>query len=454
MQIVIIGDGSVGDILTSFICNEGHNVTVIDEDARVVDSVVNKYDVMGIVGNGSNVDVQKQAGVPDCDVLIAVTHSDELNLIACMIGRKLGAKHSIARVRDPEYLKQRAFMCNNLGIDMIVNPEYEAAREAARLIRFPAAMKLEKFAQGQVEVVDILIDDDHPLIGLKLMDMRSKYSTNVLVCAVRHGDSAIIPGGDYVISKGDFISVTASRRDIADFFSKIGFIGKHIKKVMLIGGGRVSRYLADQLSQSDYKVKIIESDGELCEELAESLPKVVVINADPSDPDILVDEGLDSSDACVAMTRDDKTNIIISMFAKSHSVEKVITQISSPTFAKLSGTTQSSNIAPKFLTVSKVIQYIRGIDNLDEEGSKSGIKTLYKIADNLVEALEFDVADDFEALDIPLKDLKLKKNLLIAAIIRDNSVIYPNGQSVIRQGDSVVVVTASERLYDLGDILA
>lgn len=455
MQIVVIGNGTVGNALVEAICKEGHNVTVIDESAETVSAVVNKYDVLGVAGNGASIATQKEAGVPGCDVVISMAQSDELNLLCCMIAKQLGAKHTIARVRDPRYLKQMDFMSKNLGIDMIVNPEYEASREAARLIRFPAAMKLEKFARGQVEVVEIHIGENHPLIGVALKNFRNKFDTNVLVCAAVRGDEAIIPGGDFVIQENDSISVAGSRVDINNFFVKIGLIRKSIKDIMLIGGGRISRYLTAHLSGTGYRIKIIEKDPDVCEELAELFPKTTIIHGNAADPDVLDEEGLESADACVIMTADDQTNLIISMFASSRKVEKVISKIASPTYIKLSEDAGiDSNITPQFLVQARVIRYVRGLANRGESGSKSGIKSLHRIADNMVEALEFDVAEDFDKVGVPLKDIKWKKNLLVAAVIRGDSVIYAHGSTTLEQGDSVIIMTTNAHLYDLGDALA
>ena len=455
MKVVIIGNGSVGDTLVGAICSEGHNVTVIDEDAGVVNAVVNKYDVFGVTGNGASIDVQKDAGVQDADVVISVTPGDELNLLCCMMAKQLGANHTIARVRDPGYLKQMSYMSKNLGIDMIVNPEYEAAREAARLIRFPAAMKLEKLARGQVEIVEIHIGEFHPFIGLPLKDFKSKFSTSTLICAAVRGDEVFIPGGDFVINEGDTISIAGSRQDINDLFIRIGLVGKQLKKVMMIGGGRISRYLATQLTGAGYKLKIIEKSAETCDELAELFPKTQIINGDATDPDLLDDEGLENTDACVIMTANDQTNLIISMFANSRGVDKVISKIASPTYLKLSENAGvDSNITPQFLIIAKVLRYLRGIANKGEKGSKSAIKSLHKIADNRVEALEFDVADDFEAIGTPLKEIKWKKNILVAAVIRDNTVIYAHGSTTFEIGDSVIILTTNKQLCDLQDTLA
>lgn len=455
MQIVVIGNGSVGDALVSMLCDEGHNVTVIDENTYEVNAVVNRYDVFGVTGNGSSIEIQKEAGVPECDVLISVAASDELNLLCCMIGKQLGAKHAIARVRDPGYLKQISFMSKKMGIDMIVNPEYEAAREAARLIRFPAAMKLEKFARGQVEVVEIHIGEKHPFIGLALKDFKNKFNTNALICTAVRGNEAVIPGGDFVIREDDSISLAGSRQDINNLFVKIGLVGKDINNVMLIGGGRISQYLATQLTGSGYKLKIIERKLDTCDELAELFPRVKIVHGDASDPDLLDEEGLSKVDACVIMTENDQINLIISMFAQSRGVEKVIAKIASPTYARLSEKVGAdSNITPQFLITTKVLRYVRGLANRGETGYKSALKSLHKIADNRVEALEFDVAEDFDCVGIPLRDINWKKNLLIAAVIRENNVIYPHGDTTLAVGDSVIVMTTHHQLCDLGDTLA
>ena len=455
MQIVLIGNGSVGDALVAMLCNEGHNVTVIDENAYEVTAVVNKYDVFGVTGNGSSIEVQKEAGVPECDILISVAQSDELNLLCCMIGKQLGAKHAIARVRDPGYLKQLSFMSKKMGIDMIVNPEHEAAREAARLIRFPAAMKLEKFARGQVEVVEIHIGEKHPFIGLKLKDFKSRFNTNTLICAAVREDDVFIPGGDFEICEGDIISLAGSRQDINELFVRIGMVGKEIKNVMLIGGGRISRYLATQLTGDGYRLMIVEKKLDTCDELADLFPRIKIIHGDASDPDLLDEEGLEKTDACVIMTENDQTNLIISMFAQAKGIKKVIAKIASPTYAKLSENVGAdSNITPQLLITTKVLRYVRGLANRGEIGSKSALKSLHKIAGNRVEALEFDVAEDFDCVGVPLRDVKWKKNLLIAAVIRDGTVIYPHGNTTLAIGDSVIVMTTQEKLYDLGDTLA
>ncbi len=454
MNIVVIGNGALGDALIDCMCKEGHSVTVIDEDSSEVNAVVNKYDVLGVCGNGASVDIQRSAEIENADVVISVTQGDELNLLCCMIAKRLGAKHTIARVRDPRYLNQKAFMCNNLGIDMIVNPEYEAAREAGRLIRFPVAMKLEKFAQGQVEVVEISIEKGHPFAGLPLINFKSKYNTNALICAAKRKEEVIIPGGNYVIEEGDIISLAASRKDMTDLFKKIGLIGRQIKDVMIIGGGAICEYLTKQLTEGGFDVKILEKDEQTCYELAELFPRASIVCGDPTNPDLLDEEGIDSTDACVVMTQNDQTNFIISMFAKTRNVEKVISKVGSGTFVKLSQNAGiNSNITPHLLVSSKVLRYVRGLANRDEDGSQNSIKSLHRIVDGRVEALELDISEDFAHAGMTLREIKLKKNVLIAAIIRDNNVIYPGGDTTLEVGDSVIVMTTNEHTCDFEDVV-
>ncbi len=455
MKIVIIGNGDVGETLAASLCAEGYNVTVIDENVDEVNEVVNRYDVFGVTGNGASIQVQKEAGVPESDIVIAVSQGDELNLVCCMIAKQLGAKRCIARVREPEYLKQVNFMSKQLGIDMILNPEFEAAREVARLIRFPAAMKLEKFARGQVEVVEIHIGEKHPFAGVALKDFKNKFGTGALVCAAVRGEDVFIPGGDFVIEEGDSISLVGSRQDINELFVKIGLIGKQLKNLVLIGGGRITKYLAKQLTDGGHKLKVIEKRLDTCEELAELFPKSEVIHGDAADPKLLDEEGVAKADACIAMTADDRTNLLVSMFAHTRGVGKVISKIISPTFARLSEDVGvDSNISPQNLIATKVLRYARGQANRGAVGYKSAIKALHKFADNKVEALEFDVAEDFAAAGVTLRELKLKDNILVAAIIRDGSVIYPHGNSTLEVGDSVIIMTTRRQLCDLGDTLA
>ncbi len=455
MKVVMIGNGTLGDSLIEYISREDHSVTVIDEDDGAVTAVVNKYDVLGVCGSGASVETQKEAGVETADVVISVAGSDELNLLCCMIAKRLGAKHTIARVRDPRYLNQQSFMRSDLGIDVIINPEYESAREAARLIRFPAAVKLEKLAQGKVEIVEIFIGEGHPFAGQPLVKFKSKYNTNALVCAAKRGEEVIIPGGDYVIFEGDTISLVGSRADITELFLKIGLVGKQLHDIVIIGGGSTSRYLARQLLDGGFKVKMIEQDMELCGELSEEFPKATIICGDPTDPDLLDDEGVDSSDACVVMTPSDQRNFIISMFAKTRNVKKIISGLSSETFVKLAiNAGIDSNITPGVLIASKVLRYIRGLVGMEGHENAGRLRSLHKLVGGRVEALEFDVERDFDALGQPLRSVKLKKDLIIAAIIRGSNIIYPNGETVLMSGDSVIVMTTNENLCDLDDILA
>ncbi len=451
MRIIIVGLGKLGTTLAEQISNENHDVTVIDTAPKLVEETVNRFDVFGVVGSGADCDVQKEAGVDKCDIFISVTDADELNILACMISKKLGARHTIARVRNPEYSRQFGFMRHELGISMLVNPEYDAAFEISRIIQFPAAMKVEKFAKGRVDLAEIALKEGNPLCGQYIRDLVSKFHSNVLVCAVIRGEKAIIPTGDFQLLKGDRITLTASHGELSAFFKSLGILKKRVKSVMIIGGGKIAYYLARRMGEIGVFVKIIDINRERCRELADLLPKAAIIHADGSDSDVLTEEGLDGMDACVTLTGIDEENIIISMFASGSNVEKVITKVNRPSLVKMMSTMgQESIVSPRYIAMGNILSYLRARSN--SEGSS--VRTLYKIADNMVEAIEFNAAENFPAFGIPLKKLHLKPGILIGCIIRSNKVIFPHGDNTIELRDSVVVITTNQALSDLRDILA
>lgn len=452
MRIIIVGCGKVGDLLTAYISKEGHDVVVVDTNPAIIEDIVNEYDVMGIAGNGASNAVQIDAGAENADLLIAVTASDELNIMSCMVARKLGTKHTIARVRNPEYSDQVSFMRHEFGLSMTVNPEYDAAHEILRTLQYPAAMKVDRFAKGRVDLVEMKIDEDHPLCRMTLSELSGAYGAGILVCAVKRGDDVTIPSGDFVLNAGDIVHITASHADLAAFFKKMKMDEKRIKSVMIIGGGKIAYFLAKMLVSVGIGVKIIEADPERAEALSGMLPKAMIICGDGADSDILIEEGLDTTDACVTLTGIDEENIIISMFAATRNVNKVITKIDRLNMMKmLSSIGLECIVSPKNISSNNILRYLRGIENSD--GSK--IQTLYKIVDGQAEALEFVAGDGFSCLGTPIKDMKLKKNLLLACIIRGNRVIFPHGGDTIELGDSVIVVAKSEiALGDLEDIIA
>lgn len=452
MHIIIAGCGKVGELLTSYISKEGHDVVVIDTEPEIINDTINEYDVMGVVGNCASNVVLSEAGAENADLIIAVTSSDELNIISCMVAKKLGAHHAIARVRNPDYSEQMVFMRGEFGLSMSVNPEYDAACEILRIIQFPAAIKIDTFAKGRVDLAEMSIDDGHPLAGKKLSELSNVYKVNILVCAVRRGDDVMIPSGDFILQAGDMIHITASHTELVKFWRRLGLESRPIKNVLLIGGGKIAFFLAGMLSDVGISVKIVESNRERAEQLSELLPNVMIINGDGTDGDILLEEDIDNVDASVALTGIDEENIIISLFALTRKVEKVITKINHLNAMKMLSTIGLDCIvSPKNISANNILRYLRGLGNRDG----SSVQTLYKIVDGKAEALEFTASENFSSLGVPIKDMKLKKNLLLACIIRQNEVIYPHGGDTIEAGDSVIVVTKSstEALNDLADIL-
>ncbi|MCI8389044.1 MAG: Trk system potassium transporter TrkA [Clostridiales bacterium] len=452
MKIIIVGCGKVGDLLTSYISKEGHDVVVVDTDSQIIEDIVNEYDVMGIAGNGASNSVQLEAGANNADLLIAVTAQDELNIMCCMVARKLGTRHTIARVRNPDYSEQIVFMRKEFGISMAVNPEFDAAHEISRIIQFPAAIKVDTFAKGRVDLVEIKIGKGHPLCGRRLSELSSVYGVSILVCAVRRGDEVTIPSGDFITEADDILHITAPHSELAAFFKKLGIAEKRIRSVMIIGGGKIAFFLSKMLISLGIKVKIVEADPERANTLSELLPKAMVIQGDGTDSDILIEEGVDQVDACVSLTGIDEENIIISMFAGTRKVDKVITKINHLNMMKmLSSIGLECIVSPKNISANNILRYLRGIENSDG----SSIQTLYKIVDGKAEALEFIAAESFGYLSMPIKDIKLKKNLLLACIIRQSKIIYPHGSDTIELGDSVIVVAKSDdALRGLEDIIA
>ena len=451
MKIIIIGCGKVGELLTSYISNEGHDVVVVDSDQAIIERTVNEYDVMGVVGNGASNAVQMEAGTDKANLLIAVTASDELNIMCCMVARKLGARHTIARVRNPEYADQIVFMRKEFGLSMAVNPEYDAAREISRIIRVPAALKVDTFAKGRVDLVEVKIDEKHPLCGRKLSELVSVCGVNVLVCAVKRGDDVIIPKGDFTPEAGDVIHITASHQDLLTFFKKLGIQDKRIKNVMIMGGGKIAYFLAKRLDGLGIGVKLVERDAERAEQLAELLPKAMIIHGDATDSDLLDEEGVADTDAVVTLTGVDEENIMISLYASKNKVDKVITKVNRPGIMKLlSSIGLECVVSPRAITANSILRYLRGLEHSDS----SSIQTLYKIVDGEVEAIEFIAADGFDDIGKPIKTMKIRKNIIIACIIRGNRIIYPHGDDTIERGDAVIVVAKSEQaVHDLDDIL-
>jgi len=449
MKIVIIGLGTIGRNILKSLSDEDHTITIIDEDKQKIENLIEKYDVMGVVGNGASMDIQNEAKVKGADLVIALTRSDELNILACLVAKKVGAENTIARVRNPDYRKQIAQMKNDLGISLVVNPERETANEIFNIINLPSVAQIEHFAGGKVSLVAVVIEKGCSLIGETLISLGRKLNTKVLICAVQRGDEVIIPSGNFTIQEGDRIHFTANAKMLGDFLAEVNLVKSPLKNIMIVGGGRIGFYLADSLSKKKYKVKLIEHRPAHAEELAESLPRVTVICGNGTQHDLLIEEGIEAMDAFVALTDIDEENMIVSMFANKKKVKKTITQIKSDDlYGMLDELGITNNVSPKQIVASRIISYIRALANT----VGSNVLTLYRLVNDRVEALEFSAKKQERFYNKPLKALKIKKNCLIACIIRQNEVIIPGGDSEIMLGDNVVVVTTHKNFDDLNDV--
>ena len=450
MRIVIIGVGKVGMTLTEFLSVEGNDVTLIDVDQEIIDNAVNSFDVNGIVGNGVSFTVQEEAGVSHADVVIATTYSDEINMLCCLVAKKIGVRHTVARIRDPDYSRQFSFLLGEMGLDMIVNPELETAREISRLLRYPYAIRIDTFAKGKVDLAEMKIAAGSPLDGIQISDIPRKLQVRILVCAVQHGDQVYIPRGDNVLYAGDHIHFTASHRDLNAFFRKMGSFHHKLKNVFIVGGGRIAYYLALQLIDLGMNVKIVEKDEARCKLLKERLPKAQIVLGDGTDQNLLAEENFGDADASVAATGIDEENIILSIFAIQQRIDKVITKISKTTLTDLlEAVGLDSVVTPKLFTANLILSYIRALQST----TGGSVETLYKLVENRVEALEFRVEKPNAVTGKTLRNLNLKKGLLICCIIRKNNIIFPGGDDMIQPGDNVIVTTTSEKLTDLEDIL-
>ncbi len=450
MNIVIIGDGKVGSTLSSQLQREGHDIVVIDNNQNALKNLINTQDVMCVEGNGALYEVQEEAGVPHADLVIACTSMDELNMLCCLLAKKLGAKKTIARVRDPQYFKQLNIMKEELGLSMGINPELAAATEISRIMLFPSATKIELFAKGKVELVEFKLAEKSMLDGMSLSEVYKKYKVKVLVCAVQREGELYIPDGDFRLRSGDKINLTASHENIEKFFKTLGILKDQSKTAIIVGGGKISYYLTIALQKIGVKVKIIEKDYERCMELSDLLPKASIIHGDGTDQDLLKEEGLEQVDAFASLTGIDEENIIMAMFASNLQVPKAVAKINRDSYMDMADMLGlESFVSPKNITANHIVSYVRAMQN----SLGSNIETLYRLVDNQVEALEFIAREDGPYIGVPLKDLKLKKNLLIASIVRRRVPIIPGGDDKIEIGDSVIVVCRNQQFKDLKEIL-
>ena len=452
MNIIIAGIGNVGKVLAKHLTAEGHSLTLIDQNNQVLERLVVQCDAIGVQGNCAAKTVLEQAGVHDADLVIAATNADEVNLLCCMTAHGINPNiHTIARIRDPEYAEQVMTMRDTFHLSLIVNPEKQAAMEIERLLKFPGFLQRESFAKGRSQIVELRIDGNSKLKNVALMDMSSAVKCRVLVCAVLRDGKAMAPRGNFVLQEGDRIFVTASTSDLALLLKNLNIVTRRVRQVLLCGGGRVSFYLADFLKKDGISVKLLEKNRERCLALAERLPDTTVIHGDCSNQAVLEDQGIDQCDAVVSLTGLDETNMVLSLFAANQGVAQTITKLSREESIRIANTMHlGSVISPKVLCSNLIVRYVRAMQN--QTGAAVSVHT---IADGQVEAVEFIVDETTPNCSIPLKNIKLKPDVLIASIIHGSKSEAPNGDSCILPGDHIVVVTGLRgSLQQLSDIFA
>lgn len=450
MQIIIVGCGKVGSTLAEQLSREDNDITVLDINGKRVEQLVNEFDIMGYIGSGISFDTLMEAGVKKADLLIAVTGSDELNLMCCLIAKKAGDCQTIARVRNPEYSKETEFLKKELGLAMVINPELTAATEVARVLRLPTAISVEVFAKGKVEVLKFRVKPGSPLCDMQIQDIAPKLRSDILVCVVERGEEITIPNGTFVLKERDNIYIAGSPKKTAEFFQRIGIGSKPVNNIMIVGGGKISYYLTQMLLANGIDVKIIEKDAACCEMLSQKIPEATVIHGDGTDKALLMEEGLDQTDSFAALTGMDEENIFLSLYAKTQSDIKTVTKINRIAFDEvISGLDLDTVVYPKNITAEYIIRYARALGN----SIGSNVEAMHRIAGGRVEALEFVIRENAPVVNIPLIDLNLKNDILIACIQRNGRIILPRGNDFMKVGDTVVVITSRTGLKDIRDIL-
>lgn len=452
MNIIIAGDGKVGSMLTRQLSAEGHDITIIDSNARVLQSSVEHYDVISVQGNCASMDVLLQAGVRDADLLIAATSQDEVNLLCCTTAHALNRKlHTIARIRNPEYTEQIYRMRDIFGLSMVINPENQAATEIERLLKYPGFLRRDTFAKGRTEIVELRVDAGSKLCNVALAELRSIVKCQVLVCAVLRDGSAAAPKGDFVLREGDRIFVTALSQNLTTLLKNLGILTRRVRSVTLCGGGKISYYLAKRLEKSGISARIIEKDFARCQELCALLPGAEIIHGDISEQDLLESEHVSQADALVTLTGLDELNMIVSLYAASRNVPQVITKLGhTGNRSVIDSLSLGSVLCPRELVCSNIVRYVRAMEN--QTGAAISVHT---IADGQAEAMEFLADETTRNCGRPLKEIRLKPNVLLVSISHGASTEIANGNSAFQQGDTVVVVTnGREVIRQLNDIFA
>lgn len=449
LKIIIVGCGKVGTTLVESLSREDHDITVIDVDSEVVQRVAGTYDVMGITGNGASYSVQIEAGIEQADIIIAVTESDERNLLCCTIAKKVGDCAAIARVRNPAYSEELSYLREQLGISLIINPELETAKEIARLLRLPTALEINSFAKGHAELVKFKIPQGNILNDYKISSM-GDFNCDLLICGVERDGQLYIPDGSFELKELDFVTFLATPLNTQSFFKQIGVETHQVRDCMIIGGGKTSYYLGKQLTDMNIDVKILEMNPQRCEELSVLLPKALIIYGDGADEGLLREEGIEDIESFVPLTGLDEENILLTLFARRCSNTKVITKINRSTFNDvIDNLDLGSVIYPRYMTSESILTYVRAMQN----SIGSNIETLYYIFDNRAEAIEFKVEKGSPVIGKPLMELSLKDELLIACLNRNGKIIIPRGNDMIKEGDRVIIVTTHTGFHDVRDIL-
>lgn len=450
LKIIIVGCGKVGANLVDQLSKEGHDITVIDKKAEKIQDITNIYDVMGLVGNGASYSTQMEAGIEETDLIIAVTDSDELNLLCCTVAKRVGKCAAIARVRTPDYSEETGYLREQLGLALIINPELEAAREVARILYLPTALEVNSFAHGQAELVKFKVPEGNLLNGLSLAYLGKNITNDILICAVERNGEVYMPNGDFVLHSGDVVSFVSERHIARDFLKQIGLATRQVKDTMIIGASKAAYYLAKELLNMGISVKIIEKEKENCESLSVKLPKAIIINGDGTDPDILKEEGIETVQSFIPLTGIDEENIMLTLYAKQVSKAKVVTKINRVNYKQvINNLDLGSLVYPKYITSEAIIAYVRAKKN----SMGSNIETLYHMFDSRVEAIEFIVEENSKVSGVPIKDLKLKKDVLISFINHNGHIIIPTGNDEIEDGDTVMIVTKNTGFTGIDDIV-
>ena len=452
MNIVVTGCGKIGSAIIRSLVSEGHDITAIDIDPYVVQSLGDMYDIMTLSGNGVDRDILDEAGVARADLFIAATNSDEMNMLSCFLAGRIGAKNTLARIRNPEYNDRNlGFLVKQTEISRVLNPELLAAQAFFNILRFPSAIKIETFSTRKFEMIEMVLKPDSKLDGMSLSELRKKYKSQVLICGVQREDDTFIPDGNFRLKSGDRIELASSPVEIQKFLKELGSFQKQARNIIILGGGRITRYLADMLIGIGNSVKIIEQDKKICEELSEMLPQAEIIEGNGARHDLLIEEGVAQSDAFVALTGMDEENILISIYAMNQGVPTVLAKVNNEEMVSMAEKLGLDCIVTPASIISGVaVQYARALENT----RGNTVKTLYKILDGKVEALEFNVFEKSGCVNVPLKNLKIKDDVLIAGIVRERRNIVPSGNDVILPGDTVIIVAYDRKINDLDDIMA